>query len=117
MITSCELTSHLLVHYVFKYTYIINWFLVDGGLGEWEEWGPCSKPCGGGDQTRSRRCDNPVPEFGGLVCEGKLTECKRCNLDPCDSQCPAELLEMWQGCWRLFINILADILSSNLQKR
>ena len=64
-------------------------FLADGGLSEWEEWGPCTKPCGGGDQTRSRRCDYyPATEFEE-ICVGELTECQRCNLDICDSQCPA----------------------------
>jgi len=62
---------------------------IDGGLSEWDEWGACTEPCGGGDQTRSRRCDNPAPEFGGLDCVGELTECQRCNLEPCASHCPA----------------------------
>ena len=63
--------------------------LVDGGFSAWDEWGTCTAECGGGDQTRSRRCDNPVPEFGGLECDGDFTECQRCNLDPCPSTCPA----------------------------
>jgi len=62
---------------------------IDGGFSDWDEWGPCTAQCGGGDQTRSRRCDNPVPEFGGLDCEGDFTECQRCNLEPCPSTCPA----------------------------
>jgi len=62
---------------------------IDGGFSDWDEWGPCTAQCGGGDQTRSRRCDNPVPEFGGLDCEGDYTECQRCNMDPCPSTCPA----------------------------
>ena len=64
-------------------------FIVDGGFSDWDEWGPCTAQCGGGDQTRSRRCDNPVPEFGGLDCDGDYTECQRCNMDPCPSTCPA----------------------------
>jgi len=62
---------------------------IDGGFSDWDEWTPCTVECGGGDQTRNRRCDNPVPEFGGLECEGDFTECQRCNLDPCPSTCPA----------------------------
>jgi len=62
---------------------------IDGGFSDWDEWGPCTAECGGGDQTRSRRCDSPVPQFGGLECEGDFTECQRCNLDPCPSTCPA----------------------------
>jgi len=62
---------------------------IDGGFSEWDEWSACTVECGGGDQTRSRRCDNPVPEFGGLECEGDFTECQRCNMDPCPSSCPA----------------------------
>ena len=62
---------------------------VDGGFSDWDEWTPCTAECGGGDQTRSRRCDNPAPQFGGLDCVGDFTECQRCNLDPCPSTCPA----------------------------
>jgi len=62
---------------------------IDGGFSDWDEWTPCTAECGGGDQTRSRRCDNPAPQFGGLDCVGDFTECQRCNLDPCPSTCPA----------------------------
>jgi len=62
---------------------------IDGGFSDWDEWGPCTVECGGGDQTTTRRCDNPAPEFGGLDCEGDFTNCQRCNLDPCPSTCPA----------------------------
>lgn len=62
---------------------------VDGGFSDWDEWDACTAECGGGDQTRLRRCDNPAPEFGGLDCVGDLSECQRCNLDPCPSTCPA----------------------------
>ena len=65
--------------------------LVDGGFSDWDEWGACTAECGGGDQTRLRRCDNPAPQYGGLDCVDVvgLSECQRCNLDPCPSQCPA----------------------------
>merc|ERR1712045_1062723 len=62
---------------------------IDGGFSAWDEWTPCTVECGSGDQTRNRRCDSPVPEFGGLECVGDFSECQRCNMDPCPSQCPA----------------------------
>merc|ERR1712080_112258 len=62
---------------------------IAGGFSDWDEWSPCTVECGGGSQTRARRCDNPVAQFGGAECEGDFTECQRCNLDPCPSECPA----------------------------
>eukprot|EP00466_Bigelowiella_natans_P008201 jgi/Bigna1/73940/fgenesh1_pg.26_\ len=41
----------------------------DGGFSEWAE---CSKSCGLG--TRTRKCDNPTPEFGGKPCQGPTHE-------------------------------------------
>ena len=70
-------------------TMAVHFVAVDGGFSDWDEWTPCTAECGGGDQTRSRRCDNPAPQFGGLDCVGDFTECQRCNLDPCPSTCPA----------------------------
>ena len=41
---------------------------VDGGFGD---WGKCSKPCGGGIQTRE--CNDPAPAHGGKPCVGEHT--------------------------------------------
>ena len=50
---------------------------VDGGFSD---WGKCSKPCGGGTQTRE--CNNPAPAHGGKPCVGEHTQ-------PCNTQaCP-----------------------------
>lgn len=38
--------------------------LVDGGWSAWSAWSTCS----GGTQTRTRNCDNPAPQYGGLKC-------------------------------------------------
>ena len=56
---------------------------VDGGFSAWAAFGPCSQTCGGGNQTRSRRCDNPAPAHGGKNCEGALNEVKPCKNDLC----------------------------------
>ena len=81
--------SLVLIGKNFSLIYIILILLVDGGFSDWEEWGPCTAPCGGGDQTRPRRCDNPSPQFGGLDCIGELSDCQRCNTELCPSTCPA----------------------------
>ena len=59
--------------------------LVDGGYGEWGQYSDCSKSCGGGTKTRARRCDNPVPAFGGKDCEslGATKESAQCNTHEC----------------------------------
>ncbi|RDD36819.1 SCO-spondin, partial [Trichoplax sp. H2] len=64
---------------------------VDGAWSSWTSWSTCSKPCGGGYQSRMRTCDNPAPKYGGKVCletsvSGKI-ERRSCNsarcLEPC----------------------------------
>ena len=49
----------------------------------------CPVSCGGGDQSRSRICDTPVPEFGGDNCtiDGTTdSETQKCNEKPCPSK-------------------------------
>ena len=41
---------------------------VDGSWGAWGNWHDCSSTCGGGAQSRTRLCDNPLPESGGSLC-------------------------------------------------
>ena len=40
--------------------------------GNWENWpvsyGACTATCGGGTQSKSRSCNNPLPSNGGLNC-------------------------------------------------
>ena len=59
---------------------------VNGGWGAWSKWGQCTKSCGGGQSTRTRACDNPVPKNGGKDCTAdgsKNSESKTCNSDAC----------------------------------
>ncbi|XP_078073120.1 adhesion G protein-coupled receptor B1 [Mustelus asterias] len=54
-----------------------------GGWNAWSSWGDCTKPCGGGLQTRSRTCHSQLEE--GFVCEGISEEGRLCNKQPCNT--------------------------------
>ena len=67
-------------------------FLVDGEWGTWGSWGVCTKTCGGGQESRSRSCDNPMPLNGGLPCNGSSSDFQSCNAATCpvsSSGCPS----------------------------
>ena len=49
---------------------------------EWGEWGKCSKPCDGGEQSRYREIIRH-PREGGKACEGALKETRPCNTHDC----------------------------------
>ena len=70
--------------YAFPFT-----ITVDGGWGAWSDWETCPATCGGADQSRTRVCDNPLPENGGDDCtvDGSTnTETQRCHEDQCPSK-------------------------------
>jgi hypothetical protein len=50
-------------------------------LGPWSPWGACSRPCGGGEQTRQRVVVHP-PTSSAVPCEA-LVERQACNAAPC----------------------------------
>ncbi|XP_004768021.1 hemicentin-1 isoform X1 [Mustela putorius furo] len=56
---------------------------VDGSWGDWHSWGQCSASCGGGEKTRKRLCNNPVPSKSGRPCPGDATQVSRCNMQAC----------------------------------
>ena len=39
--------------------------------------------CGNGRQERLRKCDSPVPEYGGKFCDGPAREFHNCEEDDC----------------------------------
>ncbi|XP_053409722.1 SCO-spondin-like [Nycticebus coucang] len=56
---------------------------VAGAWTMWEAWGPCSVSCGGGHQSRQRKCVDPPPKNGGAPCPGASQERAPCGLQPC----------------------------------
>jgi len=60
---------------------------VNGGFERWSNYDECSVSCGGGTQSRSRFCIQPVPKYGGLDCGiqnmGPYEETRSCNENPC----------------------------------
>ncbi|XP_041846400.1 A disintegrin and metalloproteinase with thrombospondin motifs 2-like isoform X2 [Melanotaenia boesemani] len=56
----------------------------DGNWGSWSEFGQCSSTCGGGVQFRTRDCDNPRPDKGGLPCMGATYQFQMCNTNECE---------------------------------
>jgi len=56
---------------------------IDGGFSGWSNWSQCSAKCGGGEQERTRECNNPTPKHGGANCQGSFSETRACNEQPC----------------------------------
>jgi energy-coupling factor transporter transmembrane protein EcfT len=56
---------------------------VNGGWGAWSAWSACSLSCGGGTQTQTRTCTNPVPANGGTNCVGSSFQSQSCNTQAC----------------------------------
>ncbi|XP_072199268.1 hemicentin-1 isoform X3 [Excalfactoria chinensis] len=56
---------------------------VNGNWGPWQTWSQCSASCGGGEQTRTRLCNNPAPLYRGHPCPGDSSQISRCNSQAC----------------------------------
>lgn len=75
------------------YDYIFQFkFTVNGNWGQWSEYNECSATCGGGQQMRTRQCNDPPSAHGGDDClitgsanqrEKIESELWLCNADPC----------------------------------
>ncbi|KAL3870955.1 hypothetical protein ACJMK2_038980 [Sinanodonta woodiana] len=57
--------------------------MVDGQWGAWSNWSECSLTCDLGVRTRTRLCDRPTPDNGGLSCFGEGLEAEPCNETTC----------------------------------
>lgn len=71
---------------------------VDGKWGKWEDWQPCSKECGVGLRSRKRKCDKPLPRYGGKDCVGKASEEEVCNIKSCPYTIPLRENEIKDQC-------------------
>ena len=49
---------------------------------EWDQWGDCSKSCGGGERTRKREKAHGAAH-GGKACVGQDQENEECETDAC----------------------------------
>ena len=56
-------------------------FPVHGNYSSWSEFSSCSVTCGSGTKTRTRKCNNPFPDYGGRNCSssGPSSETVECN--------------------------------------
>lgn len=61
---------------------------VDGGWGDWSEFGECTRTCGGGVQWSTRECVAPKPAFGGRFCQGQRSRYQSCNTHECPADDP-----------------------------
>lgn len=71
---------------------------VDGRFSDWTMWSQCSLSCGGGLKTRLRRCDNPLPQYGGKQCIGTNEDFSSCNSQPCPIDGAFNEWEAWSVC-------------------
>ncbi|XP_068704567.1 uncharacterized protein [Montipora foliosa] len=56
---------------------------VNGGFSLWSTWTTCSQTCGTGTKSRSRSCDNPVPNYNGQNCTGEYAQAISCKITSC----------------------------------
>ncbi|XP_034336959.2 uncharacterized protein [Magallana gigas] len=71
---------------------------LDGGWSVWSAWSTCTVSCGGGTQTRSRSCSNPVPVNGGAECAGHDTESQPCSSQDCPVDGGWSIWSAWSTC-------------------
>ena len=86
----CTVSVRLYSCYTIKFRFILQhssiflYFVANGGWGEWGEISSCTKTCGGGITTRTRKCDSPAPLNGGSECNGPADETRACATYSCE---------------------------------
>ena len=80
-------------------------YIVDGGWSSWT-YGPCSKTCGRGTQTLTRRCDSPTPYCDGKDCSGLRITQNTC-INRC---CPGKIMKITLStCARPCVHVLVRL--------
>ena len=64
--------------------------------GAWEDWSSCSRPCGGGTQTRGYLVLETA-QLGGICTHAGATQTQDCNLQMCSVSEPADSLQLADG--------------------
>ena len=57
--------------------------VLDGEWSDWSDWENCYLDCGSGNQTHTRTCTHPEPQFNCTECGADESETKVCNNQPC----------------------------------
>lgn len=72
---------------------------VDGSWSSWTNWSICSKSCGGGGyQTRTRTCSDPIPLYGGSDCVGDSLVIQTCGDEFCPINGGWNVWQSWLAC-------------------
>ncbi|XP_066930169.1 uncharacterized protein [Clytia hemisphaerica] len=57
---------------------------INGGWSDWRNWSECTPTCGKQRmKTKERKCDQPSPQNGGILCVGISIEHTQCENVPC----------------------------------
>ena len=83
VISSSDLCSIKNKKGMFLFERNIDFLSVDGGFSLWSAWTDCSQTCGTGTKSRTRTCDNPVPNYNGQNCTGDYSEAISCKITSC----------------------------------
>ena len=79
----CNINWHVYGTPLSRLHFMSYYTLVTGAWSSWYSWGSCSKPCGYGQQRRSRSCNNPTPRYGGSSCGGTSINTRGCKVKEC----------------------------------
>ena len=73
---------------------------VHGGWSTWSSWSKCSTSCLTGTRIRHRNCNNPIPQYGGNLCNGASTQMENCSSQECPIDGRWTSWSHWSDCSR-----------------